>query len=36
MVNTLQFIQINLHRASAAAVVLSSRVVAEQIKISLI
>ena len=34
MVSTLQFIQINLHKTSAAAAVLS--IVAEQIEISLI
>lgn len=36
MVSMLQFIQINLHKASAAVVVLSRRIVAEQVEISLI
>lgn len=35
MVSTLQFIQINLHKASAAAAGLSRRIAAEQIEISL-
>lgn len=36
MVSTLRFIQINLHKASAAVAELSRRIVAEQIEISVI